>query len=576
MPASHRSLLLLAAAAGLPAAVSAQVPCYETNRGTHLPLTYAQVQTNQSLGFTFPTPTGGVSSISISSQGFVWLGTNSNPGVIVSPGSFAGSSRIAALWTAALDPSYGPGVFFNSIPASGGNPARAVITWEASDGIGGPTNLAQLQMVDDGRIVIYHAAGNDLGGGWPVLVGVSDFGTATSYDLTSASYTTLDSGTDPALFEFLPFIVSVAHTYDLAGTTLEFIPNGQGGYLCTERTSCRSGSFEKIGVGCPKPATFYEFFPANTGADYANSSLLFTPNGLGGWIGTSTATAIQPFANNLGIAAFDTAYARPLPFAWPHPAGVATTIDICADGFVWLNTDPNHYSPCCDGDIPQFLTFGEPCLAPLWLGLDPTAPGAGCYLDTAPGGAALITWSNCALVNGNGTATFQLALFPNGAFEIRYGSVSPGGEAALIGYASGAVDDPGHRDLTVTPWDSGVASAPMLSLQATAGTRPAIGTTFGLDVDGFVTPAIGVLAFGNRSNFDLAPIATGCRGYVDFATGGTFVYVGLTAPYTFSFALPNVQAFVGFDLFLQAVELRSGINALGLAFSNGGLMRVGS
>lgn len=566
------------AIASLAALAQAQVPCFESNRGPNLGLGFAQVQIGQPLGFFFPSPSGGTSTISISSMGFVWLGNNANPGVSPAVSGFAGSSRIAAMWSL-LDASMGPGVFFNSFPATVSSPARAVVTWEAPDGLGGPTiNLVQLQMLDDGRFYIYHGPDNEMQAG-PVLVGVADFGTPQDVDFSTAGYQVLDSGTNSALFDYEPFIASVGPTYDLAGMAWEFTPNGVGGYQCLEVTACRTGGLDLIGSGCPKPSTFYEFFPPGSGHDLALRSLHFAPNGVGGWIGTETTNPINPaFTNSLGLGAFGIAYNLPLPFAWPHPGGTATSLDVTADGFVWLRTDPNHWSPCCEGDIPQFLTMGDPCLAPMWTGLDPSSPGAGLFFDVAPGNTEVyVTWSNAAMINSGGTGTCQLVLHASGAWEVRYGSVSVGDQTLLVGYSTGASSDPGNRDISVTPWNSGIAGGPALQIAGVPGTKPSIGTTFGIDVSGFgALPTFGFLLIGGPANADLDPIATGCRAYVDFANVGLLPYVATVEPYLFSFALPNTPSSIGDNVFVQAVELRAGANALGITFSNGGLVRIGN
>lgn len=561
-----------AAAIALTSTAVAQIPCFESSRGLNLNMTYGSV-TQRTLPFAFPTPAGPVSTISISSQGFVWLGANGNPGLNVSPAAFASSARIAAMWSNLDVQLGGPGVFYNTFPATGSDPARAVITWEESDAVGGGIVLAQLQMLADGRVYIHHDANNNYTAG-PAIVGISGFGGYAPVDLSTASWASLDSGTDPGLFDNMPFIVNVGPTYDLAGTTIQFVPNGLGGYYCTEELGCRTGTFDPIGRGCPKPSSFYQQFGQAEPNDLSNKSLQFVPNGLGGWIGTTTTNAIAPFSNNLNLST-GACVPHTLPFPWPHPSGVATAIDICANGFVWLTSDPvNHFD--FDADFTFLLQLGEPLLAPVWSFLDPSTAG-GVYFDVAPGNSAVyITWSNVRPMNGNGSVTAQLAMFPNGSFEVRYGNLSMGPEVLLVGYGSGATDDPGSRDLTATPWNSGVAAAPMLNLRGTPGTRPSIGTTFGLDVDGFgAVPSLGILIIGGPLDVDLDPIATGCRAYVDIPNAGLLAFLATTPLHQLSFALANNPSDIGQNVFVQIAELRAGTNALGITFSNGGVVRLG-
>src|ERR1044072_3307076 len=73
MTVSRVSLAVLALAAGL-AAQSA--PCFETSLGANIGAGDDTVSYTRALGFTFPGPAGPVTTIDISSNGFVWLGTH--------------------------------------------------------------------------------------------------------------------------------------------------------------------------------------------------------------------------------------------------------------------------------------------------------------------------------------------------------------------------------------------------------------------------------------------------------------------------------------------------------------------
>src|SRR5262245_58772527 len=75
-------------------------PCFVTQFGTPLSLGDDQVAPNNALGFTFPGPAGPVASIDISSNGFVWLGSNSNHGCChgAVPTLLTSMARIAPMW----------------------------------------------------------------------------------------------------------------------------------------------------------------------------------------------------------------------------------------------------------------------------------------------------------------------------------------------------------------------------------------------------------------------------------------------------------------------------------------------
>src|SRR5687768_2537344 len=111
---------------GVPAI--AQAPCFDNNLGTPITLFDDQVSQPQTLGFTFPGPAGPVTTIGISSNGFIWLdGTSNNSRCCTGneQGFLSDPPSIAAGWMDLYPPGAGPGdgVFFNTTSAS------AVVTW---------------------------------------------------------------------------------------------------------------------------------------------------------------------------------------------------------------------------------------------------------------------------------------------------------------------------------------------------------------------------------------------------------------------------------------------------------------
>src|SRR5262249_3388377 len=153
-PIMRRLSLATAAAVAVVSSVNAQnnMPCFDSNLGTNLSLGNDQVSGAQPLGFTFPGPGGPTNAVFVSSHGFVWMGPNTNPRCCQGFESFflAAPPSRAPFWED-LDPSFAGGVFFNAVPASGGNPARAVITWSAVPEFGtGQLVTAQLQLSSTG------------------------------------------------------------------------------------------------------------------------------------------------------------------------------------------------------------------------------------------------------------------------------------------------------------------------------------------------------------------------------------------------------------------------------------------
>src|SRR5262249_47715498 len=136
-----------------------------------------------------------VTVIDIASNGFVWLGTNANHQADCCSGDstafLAGDPRVAGYWMDLFPPGApaGGGVFFNAIPAGGGFPARAVITWsQCPEYPTFPNITAQVQLVSTGEILISHAASNVAPQNYhSPLVGVSQGNGAVDHPVQFAS-----------------------------------------------------------------------------------------------------------------------------------------------------------------------------------------------------------------------------------------------------------------------------------------------------------------------------------------------------------------------------------------------------
>lgn len=221
--------------------LTAQPPCFESNLGTDLQLGDDEVATSRPLGFSFPFAGRSTSVISISSNGFVWLGSNSDSACCSGNASefLALMARIGVLWTD-LDPSSGGSVNLATFPG------RAVVTWSDVPEYGqSQTITAQVQLMSDGSVILAwqsplvitsHAS----------LVGITPGGNTPgvrALDFTAAL--PFDSGTSPTVYE------AFGGAVDLGGLVALFTPNAQGGYQITRRTDCRFAGFSVIGVGCP-------------------------------------------------------------------------------------------------------------------------------------------------------------------------------------------------------------------------------------------------------------------------------------------------------------------------------------
>lgn len=238
---STASLLLAVFAARMPL-VAQTPPCIEANIGADLLLGDDQVAAGRALGFSFPFGGTSTSVISVSSNGFLWLGTNTDSACCNgNAGEFLSlMARIAVVWTD-LDPSSSGSVHLATFPG------RAVVTWNNVVEYGGSAALtAQVQLLADGSFIMSWQSPLAIDS-HTTLTGIargSNIGTARTLDITASL--PFDSGTSATVYEAFG-----AGQIDLGGNVVVFTPNTQGGYTITRRNDCRFASFSRVGTGCP-------------------------------------------------------------------------------------------------------------------------------------------------------------------------------------------------------------------------------------------------------------------------------------------------------------------------------------
>ena len=545
-------------------------PCFVSSFGTNLALTDDSVSQGVPLGFAFPRPGGGsVTAISISSNGFVWLGINGDSGCCIGDPNklLTQMSRVAPMWMD-LNPSVGGAVWFNSLPASGSTPASAIVTWDSVPEFPSQGALTfQLQLFADGSVLMFFDA-NATNSNHTVLTGISE-GTnaiANFVDISSTAGAPHDSGTNPTVFEHQSF------GFDLAASAYTFVPNGQGGYLVTQKAGCTFAGSVPFGRGCPKPVTVYELFTATNQLDLSNTAIEFTPTGAGAYVAIqqpgffSGYTNVQVFADDDSHGPFN------LPFTFPYPGGSTNAIDISSNGFVWLQAgNPN--SRCCNGDSFQFVS--DPAsIAVLWQDLYPpgVALGDGVFFDVVGTTEAHITWVNVPEFFNVGSNTCQITLRSNGSFRLSWGNVANISHDAIVGISDGFGSSvPGSIDFSAGPFVTGNGGIP-LRLGAQAGSRPGLGQTFTMEVDQITAGSLaGFMVFGATSfpnGIDLSGIGmVGCELYVSLDSLLSFPLVGTPTP--FAIAVPATPGLIGTVFHAQAATLTPGATALNLLSSNG-------
>jgi len=547
-------------------------PCFASPFGTNLNLGDDQVAQNNALGFAFPGPAGPVSSIDISSNGFVWLASSNDNGCCTGylPSFLSGLPRIALMW-GDLNPSMSGAVWFNTFPASGSQPASAVVTWDGVPEYGDSVPMTlQLQMFADGSFSmlfdgsVYNHNHDVLTG---VTQGVSAVANPVDFSTISASTPYL-SGTNPTIHEVQ------SNTMDLQGKMLVFLPSGTGGYIVLDRPSCILAHATPYGVGCPKPATAYEWFQLPAVIDLSNTAIEFVPTGSGGYVAFPTTGFFTGYTSSFAFQDDQVLGPFNLGFPFSFPGGSTSAINISSNGFLWL--DPTNFDPrCCDPDPTWFIT--DPAsIAAQWMDLYP--PGGGnIYFDTTPG-EAHVTWINVPEYYQGGPQTMQITLRANGSFRLAYGTVNNTQHSPIVGFTEGNSSvDPGSSDFSAGPVTIGSGGTP-LELSSQPASRPVIGTTYMMQIDQIAPGSLlGLMVLGLthlQPGIDLGIIGMpSCELFTTLDVLLTFPLAGPPAP--FPFPIANSTSIVGFVLNAQGGTLTPGANPMGINVSNGLMITVG-
>lgn len=536
----------LATAAIVSAALSAQCQL-DPNVGTNLSLSDDSVSPPQALGFNFTFAGQTYDSVVVSSNGFVYLfqtggtpPTNSRccngaaAAMLANP-----EPMICGLWQD-LNPSAGGTVNFNALTG------KALITWLTVPEFGsaGSANSFQIVLNSNGTIDMVFDQ-NCANNTHTALTGWSPGAGATDPGASDFGALPINAGSTTV------YEVFANTTFDLAGG-YQAIPQGSTGWLVVGAQGCATSSV--VGRGCPKPCTFYELF-AGSAIDLSNSSILFTALGNGAYSVSNCGNCFDNgFTNALTLGDDQLAVGQALGFTFNWCGGSTTAIDVCSNGFVWLNSGSTvsaDFSPTA----AEFVA-NPARIAAAWMDLNPAAGGT-VYFDALPN-KALVTWNNVAMFGVAGSSnTMQLQLFPNGNMILAYGTVlnnRAGIPEAIVGFTPGAVADPGSIDLTASiPFVTGNAVAPA-TLAAQAGSAPVLGTTFVMEA-GNVRPTTvgGNLVIGvTNPNLDLSFLSlTGCTL---LASLDVVLPIATTSPTTvINIPIPNQAALRGRSVQSQVI-----------------------
>src|SRR5262245_59436334 len=431
---------LIIAGALFASTVLAQSPCFDLNMGTDQNMGDDQIVSGLALGFTFTYNGVGYTSVCLDSNGSIYLGATTTAFADYSPTEAellsSPQPRICGLWDDfnASDPASGH-IFFNAVPAGGGNPAYALFTWAGVFEFGRTTPI-QVQVKLDANNVVSITYGSQ-----------APLGGTLNTTLIIGASPGLGAVSNPVSFAARPVVIAQNNFADVrtvpntpAGFKMQWAPTNPG-YIasdvgCTPNNLPTPGVSQVLGVGCPTPAkpSIYEQFTAANPVDVSGMDFTFLPNGQGGYIVIPGIAG--PFFNTLTTAlgaGDDTTHPVLLPFPFPHAFSTVNNIVVSSNGFLTLGS-VNPGAGCCSGDIPSMLS-GESRIAAWWSDLN--ASGAGeVYADLDPSsGEFVVTWSQVPEYVSTGSNTFQIALNPNGSFKIRLQSVARSSHDFLLGYS---------------------------------------------------------------------------------------------------------------------------------------------
>ncbi|GAB4150831.1 MAG: hypothetical protein Fur0037_19470 [Planctomycetota bacterium] len=336
------------------------------------------------------------------------------------------------------------------------------------------------------------------------------------------------------------------------------------------------------GVGCVDHRTsIYEDFPVGP-TDLGNptgvNSLLFTPNGSGGYVVSQGSNAwFAPVSADLALGDDQVSPAQTLPFSFPFPGGSTSAVGLCSNGYLWLDGT----STTADWSPTVAELLGQAArIAPHWCDLNPTAGGT-IHFDVDPvSGDAICTWLGVLQFGSTtNTNTFQIALNASGSFELRYMDCLATNHI-LAGFSEGnGANDPGASNLSdawISPLSTGSRTVP---LSLTAGARPIIGgPPVALTTDNLAGSSLGVLLLSftqHNPGIDLSIIGMpGCFQYMGTEAPNIFVPAGNS--HVFSLGMPTTTSLSGLPFGCQSAAFNAGANAMGIVTSNAVSMVLGT
>jgi hypothetical protein len=570
-----RLLLLLGLCTGI-----AEAQCFQPSFGPYVGRgDDGPLQPLRAIGFPFPFAGATWSHLQASNNGVLYLshggasggttaGYSDDPSVLAANLCGAGPPCVAPFWKDLdLRAEFGGGVHIDT-----SQPGRCVVTWcNAVEWGRTAPKTVQCQLLANGEIRFHYPEGTDVDGG-AVLVGIG--GPGAHVDPGPA-----DFATGPLAVGGLAYQTFGPGGFDLAGRTLVFTPAAGGGYTAAA-PECPRAVHEGFGVGCggSARASFHATFgPAAAAGALAGGGYTMRGSASGYTLEVLQSSFVPPSALATALALGDDGELQvPIGLPFPHPAGVATSLWIGANGTVGLGSlaglQPNRWTPNAAGLLAAPASGWY-----LWHDFAPSLPGSGPVRCELRGGRFLVTWDGVRSYGG-------LSTDPPNAFQFQFDTAngdvhfvcqslgSRGVTDFVLGYSpAGPSLDPGPVDLgdglplallaDLPPLGLVVAPAPVLGALLVFATEhiPA-SAVLAMQVVGFglFEPGLDLGAFG----------APGCLQSVDLRWA-TLVPLLRPGSDVYAVVVPNVAALAGLAVGSQSLALAPGANALGVVTSNG-------
>lgn len=565
-----------------------------TPPGTDLALGDDDVRT-VGLGFSFAFGNQTYSTISICSNGFVWLGTVGVDDYFGLGADFfdneaellAFGPRIAVCWDD-WNPTAGGGVFFRN-----DGTGSVSVVWKNVPRFGtvGGTLNAELVLQSTGEFWLHYDPAMTAPGSSAIVGTSAGGGTGANPVVWSTLLPTA-----PTIPGSTGYQLFAASGFNLAGTTIRQTPLTpaaidhvvQTGAL----TSCTAGTYPPLagdpvafGVGCPAPAlvnpsAIYEAFTATGGAnptDLSGLSLTFVRAGntyvtVAGpgfdasyqTQGTLVAQGDETIATGLSVGPMGE-----FPFSG---AGFAA-VEAASNGFLFLQPGGfSDFSPTA----AEFLADGAR-IAPHWTDYDFSFVGSFYWSNNNPA-FCMATWENVEMWNQPGTAnTFQAKLWANGDITFSYGTVASAFDDVIVGITLGNLAaDPGSSDLSASPTNTIVRDIGSLvqPLLHTVSGPASINTPFSLIARNLNGGTFGAFALGGTPQaIDLSGIGmTGCNSYCSLDE--IFLVAASGGQLTYTVFVPPLPILYGSTAHTQAAVF-STVNPFGLIASNRMTVTVG-